>query len=107
MSDGGAEPELYQRKVKCDVKRSTDRNDPVLSQCRLIEFVSYSKGRGRKRKFPIDVQLLQYNGKCYTLTDVPTNGLDIVAKEILEGSIQPGEDEFKVLMRHLASARPR
>lgn len=106
--DEEASKELEELKawIIAEAKREAEENDVVRSRCELVSFVSYSKGRGRKRKFPKDVKLLKYNGRCYTLHDNPRNGLDVIAKEILEGLVAHGEDEYKALLELLESSRP-
>ncbi len=48
----------YEREILADIDREILEQHPVLSEIRLVRFVSTSKGRGRKRRRPVETALL-------------------------------------------------
>ncbi len=74
--------------------------DPVAQNCEYKHFKSNSKGRGRKRRNPEDIEFLGYNQKFHMINeDDRFSGIDVIADEILEGTIPPGVDPVEELIR--------
>jgi hypothetical protein len=73
---------LDEQCIIAEVKRDIVAGSRIAQQCSLISFVSYSKGKGRKRNKPILITLLRYNGRCRQLVADWCPELDIIAREI-------------------------
>jgi hypothetical protein len=58
--------EEYCRQVLLEVEAEVRGNDPVLSKVGYVRFLSRSKGRGRKRRCPLTVELIKYLSTCHT-----------------------------------------
>jgi hypothetical protein len=85
--------------------------DPVARFCDYVSFVSWSKGRGRKRERPVEVELVGYDGRFVTLKDFPTNVLERIAQEVLSEHVNEADfnlyEEFLRRVRALANGRPQ
>lgn len=64
------------------VKAELARSDPVLIECKYARFLSISKGRGRKRREPVVVELIGYAGSSRAIIDDWCRGLDEIAQEV-------------------------
>lgn len=67
------------------------RQDPVYQRLRRVSFLSNSKGKGRKRSRPVEVNLVHdvWSGRCRTWDLYP---FDVYATEILP-QVDPDEAE--------------
>lgn len=83
--------------------------DPVQEECDVVVFESKSNGRGRKpRRHPREITLVRFrsSGRTWEVKDVPNDGIDVKAREILGDSIPSDADPFQVFLeRILAIAR--
>src|SRR4030042_5653307 len=52
--------EEYKREAEAEAKREYLEYHPVKTKLRVARFTSRSKGRGRKRKYPEEIILIQY-----------------------------------------------
>ena len=83
-----------ERRVYEECCRDYNQNDPVHRDIRYVYFVSRSKGRGRKRREPVEVSLLSYRkGPFTSWNKFP---FDDRATECLGRSVSPenAETEF-------------
>lgn len=74
------------------------QSDPVRKNCKYVVFLSFSKGRGRKRKHPVEVELVRYEGKCHLI--IPGylgNGIDGIATEVYGDTVHPAEAASRLL----------
>ena len=96
------EVQAYIQKVKAEIDNEVRTTDPVARQCRHALFVSQSKGRGRRRKGPKEVELICYRSQCVEYKD--GRGLiDEWATEVLGKSVdsEQAEEEFLRRVRDL------
>lgn len=58
------EREIYEKEIEAEVKREYFEYHPVKTKMRAARFTSKSKGRGRKRKYPEEIVLVQYGASA-------------------------------------------
>lgn len=85
-------------------QETREEEDPVKKDWELRDFVSHSRGVGRKSR-PREIRLARNKttGKSVLLKDVPTKGLDIIADELLSGRVPPDADTFVEFVKRLES----
>lgn len=71
-----------EQEILDEVKAELARSDPVAIECEYARFLSCSKGRGRKRRQPVVVELIGYAGAHRTVKDDWCRGLDEIAQEV-------------------------
>lgn len=71
-----------QQSIIDGVKAELARSDPVAIECKYARFLSRSKGRGRKRRDSVIVELVGYGGSHRTVKDDWCRGLDEIAQEV-------------------------
>lgn len=93
--------EDYCNRVEAEARAETDRNNPVRQSIRYVYFTSKSKGRGRKRKHWVEVELVSYRGGPFKLWH--KFPFDVCATECFGDSIKADEatEEFKEQIRAL------
>ena len=91
-----------------EAQKEADQDCPVRRSITLVSFLSFSRGRKRKRrKHPREVTLIRYGKRAWSLVDTPRNGLDIVAREVLGNLLAPGEDEYKEFLKRIEKLKPK
>lgn len=88
----------YIKEVEAEVGAEIRATDPVAQQCKHASFVSRSKGRGKLRNNPKEVELICYRGKCIENRD-GCGPLDKWATEVLGDSVDPDRAEEEFLRR--------
>lgn len=66
-----------------------DFKDPIRKICEHVIFESSSKGRGRKRKSPVMVEMVRYAGQCRIVREDGSHGIDGIASEVLGNTVLP------------------
>lgn len=91
---------FYERQFS---RAKADIENPLADYCERVYFVSESKGRGRKRKAPKEVELVKIlpSGRCHLIRDIPTNGLDNLAEEIF-GRVPPEYTPYQYFLEWFA-----
>lgn len=85
-------------------RREARKHDRVHQNFSLREFLSYSNGKGRKRrKSPKEVSLVIINatGRAVLLKDVPTKRLDVLVEEAIGGELFDKTTAFEEFIKRL------
>ena len=73
--------------------------DPVAKDCILVEFISRSKGRNRKRSHWKEIRLLGYGGRFHDISRNGRGPTDEIATEVLGNTVAPDEAEREFFKR--------
>ena len=65
--------------ILAEIERETLETHPVHMKCSYARFVSRSKGRNRKRRIPLEVELVGYRNRSYLEHNFP---YDTVSTEV-------------------------
>jgi len=88
-----------ERRIYNECLREYSQNDPVHRDIRYVYFVSRSKGRGKKRREPVEVSLLSYRkGPFISWHKFP---FDDRATECLGSSVSQEDAEAEFIKRIL------
>lgn len=91
-----------------EIRREVKAQDPVAGQCAYVSFVSFSKGKDRRRRRPIEVELLGYGQRFHTIKPGGKihSPIDTIADEVLEGTVAP-EDRYDEFLKRLCCSEGR
>jgi len=74
------------------IEEEIDRGNPVAKSCKYVRFLSISRGRGRERRYPLEIELFCYSGRWRAIINgVEAKGIDCIATEVLGDSVPPEE----------------
>lgn len=84
------EEKEWRERILTELVHDAEFEHPVANMCEYISFVSYSNGRGRKkRKRPREVELLTYGNRTYVLKTRITRDIEWVMKELFPWDMIP------------------
>lgn len=87
------------QEIRDKTLQQTSKEDPVVQVCDYVAFLSESKGQGRRRRVPREVELIGYGGR---FSEIKNGGgrVDEIATEVLGDSVPP-EDAERVFLERL------
>lgn len=103
IEDESRELRKYWQNACEEEEKEDNRTNPILRYFSYKNFISHSNGRHRKGRKSREIELVTVNhtGKTITLKDVPTRGLDFLAREALTGSANHDDDHFRIVVDYL------
>jgi len=86
--------------ILAEADREAKLADPLeqaITEGDVVIFTSRSKGRGKRRQFPVDVILLKSNRgyTVYSPENGPSSGADSLAEQMFNDRLPPVEDSYQ------------